>query len=177
VHTANQEAAGLDTRDDAKTFIYAFLYGAGDGKIGDIVGGSSRDGKRLKASFQKKIPAVGHLLRAVKSAVVARGYLTGLDGRKLPCRSQHSALNLLLQSAGALIMKKAAVIFVHETATKPYEMHGNIHDEVQFSCLSETADELGGAFVEAIKLAGERFNLRCPLDGEYKIGTSWAETH
>lgn len=176
IHTANQKAAGLDTRDQAKTFIYAFLYGAGDGKIGQIVGGSSRHGKQLKANFKKKIPAFGHLVRAIENAVTGRGYLTGLDGRKLPCRSKHSALNLLLQSAGALLMKQALIHFV-DMASHPYELHGNIHDEVQFSCKAEHADQLGQDFVNAIKKAGETFEFRCPLDGEYKQGQSWADTH
>lgn len=125
IHTANQKAAGLQTRDQAKTFIYAFLYGAGDAKIGEIVGGSSKEGKRLKASFMSKTPAIKRLTNAVAEAVSTRGTLRGLDGRPLPCRSAHSALNLLLQSAGAVIMKQALIEFI-DMATKPYEMHANV---------------------------------------------------
>ena len=176
IHTANQKAAGLQTRDQAKTFIYAFLYGAGDAKIGEIVGGSSKEGKRLKASFMSKTPAIKRLTTAVSEAVSTRGTLRGLDGRPLPCRSAHSALNLLLQSAGAVIMKQALIEFI-DMATKPYEMHANVHDEVQFSCLREHADELGGQFVNAIAKAGKVLNFKCPLDGEYKIGNNWKETH
>ena len=176
IHTVNQKSAGLDTRDQAKTFIYAFLYGAGDGKIGSIVGGSARHGKQLKARFKKALPAVGHLSRAIETAVTARGYLVGLDGRRLPCRSKHSALNLLLQSAGALIMKQACVHFAKD-AKHPYEMHGNIHDEVQFSCDKRHAESLGQTFKTSLRKAGETFSFRCPLDGEYKVGLSWKETH
>lgn len=176
VHTSNQEAAGLPTRSDAKTFIYAWLYGAGDAKIGSIVNGSADEGSRLKENFMRKNPAVRYLTDAVRRKVKQYGQLRGLDGRKLPCRSPHSALNLLLQSAGAVIMKQALVEFVN-TATKPYTMHANVHDEVQFSCNADDADELGQQFVDAIKHAGETLKFDCPLDGEYSIGLNWKETH
>ena len=170
VHTSNQEAAGLPSRADAKRFIYAWLYGAGDAKIGSIVDGCAVQGRILKENFMKKNPAVKYLTDAVTAKVKQSGVLTGLDGRQLPCRSPHSALNLLLQSAGAVIMKQALVEFV-KSATKPYEMHANVHDEVQFSCNKEDAETLGQQFVDAIKKGERYFNFNCPLDGEYSIGT------
>lgn len=176
IHTANQKAAGLETRDQAKTFIYAFLYGAGDAKIGSIVNGSSREGKKLKADFMRRIPAIGKLNAVVQQHVTKSNTLKGLDGRILPCRSPHSALNLLLQSAGAVLMKQALVCFAKK-AMYPYELHGNIHDEVQFSCDPEHAKELGEAFIRSLKLAGSILNFNCPVDGEYKVGNTWAETH
>ena len=176
IHTANQKAAGLPTRDDAKTFIYAFLYGAGDAKIGSIVGGSAKQGKALKASFMKKTPSIKKLYEAVKQKVEATGILRGLDGRGLPCRSPHSAVNLLLQSAGAVVMKQALVEFV-DSAKHPYELHGNIHDEVQFSCAPEHADALGRCFVNALAKAGKVLGFNCPLDGEFSVGKNWSETH
>lgn len=176
IHTANQEAAGLPTRDMAKTFIYAFLYGAGDGKIGTIVGGGARQGKKLKQAFKTKIPAIGKLMRAIESTVVSRKELIGLDGRKLPIRSSHAALNVLLQSAGAVVMKKAEVLF-EQNCSLPFEMHANVHDEVQMSARPEDAEEVGKCFVWAIKEAGKQLGIRIPLDGEYKIGANWAETH
>ena len=176
IHTANQKAAGLETRDQAKTFIYAFLYGAGDAKIGSIVNGSSREGKKLKADFMRRIPAIGKLNAVVQQHVTKSNTLKGLDGRILPCRSPHSALNLLLQSAGAVLMKQALVCFAKK-AMYPYELHGNIHDEVQFSCAPEHAKELGEAFIRSLKLAGSILNFNCPVDGEYKVGNTWAETH
>ena len=177
IHTANQEAAGLETRDQAKTFIYAFLYGAGDQKIGEIVGGSSREGKQLRASFMAKIPAIKALTTAVHRQVEKEGFLRGLDGRLLPCRSMHSSLNLLLQSAGAVVMKQALVEFELDNKDIHYELHANVHDEVQFSCEKKQADALGHSFVSAIIKAGQILNFKCPLDGEYKIGSNWAETH
>lgn len=122
IHTMNQEAAGLPTRNQAKTFIYAYLYGAGDAKIGKIIGGTAGQGKHIKKRFNKAIPAIANLRQAVENTLVypidykqcqgkpkatwKRHFLYGLDRRKLHVRSPHSALNLLLQSAGALICKK-----------------------------------------------------------------------
>ena len=176
VHTANQLAAGLPDRASAKTFIYAWLYGAGDAKIGSIVGGKSADGKKLKASFMQKYPAIKMLTKAIEKALKHQSWLGGLDGRRLPCRSPHSALNLLLQSAGAVVMKKALVRF-SESPPHPYELHGNIHDEVQFSCLPEHAEELGQHFCQMLTEAGRSLKLGCRLDGEYSVGESWKETH
>jgi DNA polymerase I-like protein with 3'-5' exonuclease and polymerase domains len=176
IHTANQKAAGLPTRDDAKTFIYAFLYGAGDAKIGSIVGGNAKQGKALKASFMKQTPSIKKLYDAVANALEVKGMLRGIDGRPLPCRSSHSAVNLLLQSAGAVVMKQALVEFT-KMAKLPYEMHGNIHDEVQFSCAPEHADELGRTFCNALGKAGKVLKFNCPLDGEYSVGANWKETH
>ena len=176
IHTANQKAAGLPTRDDAKTFIYAFLYGAGDAKIGSIVGGSSRQGKQLKEAFMRKTPSIKKLYDAVANAIETKGMLKGLDGRPLPCRSAHSAVNLLLQSAGAVVMKQALVEFV-KSAKLPYTMHANVHDEVQFSCDPKHANELGQSFCNALTKAGQVLNFNCRLDGEYKVGANWATTH
>jgi len=178
IHSANQRAAGLDTRDKAKTFIYAFLYGAGDAKIGSIVGGSARDGAELKERFLKNTPALAGLRERVATAA-KRGYLKGLDGRKLWLRSEHAALNTLLQSAGAIVMKKALTI-LHEIATLngiDFKFVGNIHDEFQTEVEWDQAEQFGVLAVDAIKQAGIDLGLRCPLDGEYKIGDTWAETH
>eukprot|EP00747_Dinoflagellata_sp_TGD_P213156 gnl/TRDRNA2_/TRDRNA2_86149_c0_seq1.p1 gnl/TRDRNA2_/TRDRNA2_86149_c0~~gnl/TRDRNA2_/TRDRNA2_86149_c0_seq1.p1 ORF type:complete len:766 (-),score=106.45 gnl/TRDRNA2_/TRDRNA2_86149_c0_seq1:50-2347(-) len=177
IHTTNQYAAGLETRTQAKTFIYAFLYGAGDAKIGHIVGGSAQAGRKLKASFLEKIPAIKQLTETVTNQVKEGRVLKGLDGRTLPCRSTHSALNLLLQSAGAIVMKQALVLFVEEMEGRDYELHANVHDEVQFSCEADKAEDYGRLFVDCIKRAGETLGLMCPLDGEYKIGPNWACTH
>jgi len=144
IHTANQLAAGLDTRSQAKTFIYAFLYGAGDAKIGSIVGGTARDGRRLKAKFLKNTPALGALRERVVVAA-GRGFVFGLDRRKVSIRSEHAALNSLLQSAGAIIMKKALCI-LDEYATLHkinYKIIGNIHDEIQTEVATKDAERFG----------------------------------
>ena len=178
IHTRNQVAAGLQTRPQAKTFIYAFLYGAGDAKIGSIVGGSADDGAELKQRFLSNTPALESLReRTVRAA--QRGYLRGLDGRHLRIRSQHAALNTLLQAAGAIVMKQALIIL--DSYAKQwdidYKFIGNVHDEVQSEVVEEQAEKFGWLAVECLKAAGLHFKLRCPLDGEYQIGTTWAETH
>jgi len=178
IHTRNQLASGLATRPQAKTFIYAFLYGAGDAKIGSIVGGTAKDGNALRTRFLRNTPSLETLRERVGSAS-RKGYLVGLDGRKLWVRSEHSALNTLLQSAGAIIMKKALVL-LDDYATQhkiDYKFIGNIHDEIQSEVVTEQAEKFGWLAVECIKAAGISFSLRCPLDGEYKVGTTWAETH
>lgn len=178
VHSANQRAAGLPTRDAAKTFIYAFLYGAGDGKIGSIVGGNREDGARLKKRFLSNTPALKSLRERVDAAS-KRGWLKGVDGRRLHVRSQHAALNTLLQGAGAIVMKKALVL-LDEYATKwkiDYKFVGNIHDEIQAEVREDQAEKFGMLAVSCIEAAGLRLNLRCPLTGEYHIGDNWSETH
>jgi DNA polymerase-1 len=178
IHTANQLAAGLDTRDQAKTFIYAFLYGAGDAKIGSIVGGTAKDGKRLKEKFLANTPALGRLRERVGVAS-GRGYVLGLDKRRVFIRSSHAALNSLLQSAGAIVMKKALCL-LQEYATIwdiDYHFIGNIHDEIQTEVRQEKAEVFGRLAVSCIEAAGNHFGLNCPLTGDYKVGNSWADTH
>ena len=178
IHTANQLAAGLDTRSQAKTFIYAFLYGAGDAKIGSIVGGTARDGRRLKAKFLKNTPALGALRERVGVAS-GRGFVFGLDRRKVSIRSEHAALNSLLQSAGAIIMKKALCI-LDEYATLHkinYKIIGNIHDEIQTEVATKDAERFGRLATASIEAAGLHYKLNCPLAGEYQIGDNWSETH
>ena len=178
IHTRNQQAAGLETRPQAKTFIYAFLYGAGDAKIGTIVGGTARDGRTLKQRFLRNTPAL-ESLRTRTARAAGRGYLTGLDGRRLRVRSEHSALNTLLQAAGAIVMKQALVTLddYAKLWNINYKFVGNIHDEVQSEVVAEQAEKFGWLAVECLKAAGISFELRCPLDGEYKVGSTWAETH
>jgi DNA polymerase I-like protein with 3'-5' exonuclease and polymerase domains len=178
IHTRNQTAAGLATRPQAKTFIYAFLYGAGDAKLGSIVGGTAKDGYTLRQRFLRNTPALEALRERVGQAS-RKGHLTGLDGRKLWIRSEHSALNTLLQAAGAIIMKRALVL-LDDYATQhgiDYKFVGNVHDEIQSEVATEQAEKYGWLAVECIKAAGISFELRCPLDGEYKVGTTWADTH
>ena len=178
VHTKNQQAAGLQTRDQAKTFIYAFLYGAGPSKIGSIVGGGAKDGERLITSFLKATPALQRL-RDTVGKYAGKGFVPGLDGRKIWVRSEHAALNSLLQGAGAIVMKKALWIFYDKIKANkwPVKLVANVHDEFQFECHPSVAEEAGKAARMSIIEAGEYYKLRCPLDGEYKIGQSWRHTH
>jgi DNA polymerase-1 len=178
VHTKNQLAAGLESRSQAKTFIYAFLYGAGPAKIGSIVQGSAEEGKRLISSFLKNTPALKTLKDKV-SKYAEKGYLPALDGRRLWVRSEHAALNTLLQGAGAISMKQG-LIHLHESLKKhkiPAHFVANVHDEWQIECPKQYADDVGELAVAAIEKAGVTLGLRCPLTGEYKVGNNWKETH
>lgn len=183
VHTENQCAAGLESRNQAKTFIYAFLYGAGDAKIGSIVGKGSKRGAELKAQFLKGLPALDSLIKAIQRTVREKGCLKGLDGRKLHVRSPHAALNTLLQSAGAIVMKKALVLLdkaLQEYGLVPgidYEFVANIHDEFQLEVTECYAEYVGQAATDAIYRAGVHFGFRCPLAGEFKIGNNWHDCH
>ena len=178
IHTANQLAAGLQSRSQAKTFIYAFLYGGGDGKIGQIVGGRPKDGKKLKADFLANTPALGALRKRVDGEC-GKGWLRGLDGRHLHIRSSHSALNVLLQSAGAIVMKQALILLEKYALSYKidYKFVLNVHDEFQVEVKEKQADQFGRLAVDCIVRAGSDFKLNCPLDGEYKVGKTWAQTH
>jgi DNA polymerase I-like protein with 3'-5' exonuclease and polymerase domains len=178
IHTANMQAAGLTDRDQAKTFIYAFLYGAGPAKIGQIVGGGEREGRRLIDSFLKNTPALQKLKDKV-SRLAEKEWLPGLDGRRLIVRSQHAALNTLLQGAGAIVMKQALIILNRKLINGNMDARfvANVHDEWQIETTEQDADTVGHFAVQSIRQAGIRLNLRCPLDGEFKVGLNWAATH
>lgn len=178
-------------RETAKTFIYAFLYGAGNVKIGSIVGGGAKMGAVLKDKFFKKFPALKKLIDGVTTAAEGKGYLIGLDGRHLHIRSAHSALNTLLQSAGAIVCKQWMVEFHRLLKERGYADKVTqvawVHDELQMEVsldLIEKCPEtgkftsvIGDICVEAIALAGEKLGIRVALTGEYAIGNNWADTH
>ena len=196
IHSVNAKALGSG-RATAKVWFYAFIYGAGDHKLGTILGapkGTEMEvGKRSRARFLKNLPALGKLTKSVQERVTGKAkkkdgtplpkHLLGLDGRHLQCRSSHSALNTLLQSAGAVQMKQALVLLDEDlqaagyTPGVHYEFCANVHDEWQIEVDEDKAHDIGKRAVSAIRRAGEAFNFACPLDGEYKIGRTWAETH
>ena len=182
IHTYNQKQIGLPTRDMAKRVIYGVIYGIGDTRLGEVVGKSSSEGKRIKTNLFKALPALKALRDNVIIATRNKKYLLGLDKRKLIPRSEHSSLNLLIQSCGALIIKMATIILHKKLKEKNYDkdtcaMVAHVHDELQLQCKSAVADEVGAIAVQSIKDAGTHFNLRCALDAQYKIGNNWADTH
>jgi DNA polymerase I-like protein with 3'-5' exonuclease and polymerase domains len=180
IHTANQMAAGLRSRDESKTFIYAFIYGAGSKKIGNIIGGSEADGNRVKEKFLRATPSLRSLREKVDGVAKSnRRWLKGLDGRKIIIRHPHAALNSLLQGAGSCVMKVALTLldqYVINKRIKAYPVV-NVHDEFQYEVEEGRADEFGRLAVQSIKDAGRKLKLRCELNGQYKIGNNWAETH
>lgn len=181
VHTANQRSAGLPTRNDAKRFIYAYLYGCGIPKMASILNTSVRKAAVVRKSFLAKTPALARLIRDVQGAAENRGYLLGLDKRHLKIRSSHAALNTLLQGGGALVCKQFLVEFDIALRERGWSERAQqvawVHDEIQVECDPDIADEVGHLAVASIKKSGEHFGLRVPLDGEYKVGANWKETH
>lgn len=183
IHTKNQQLAGLATRAEAKRFIYAFNYGGGDALIGSIVGGTSQDGKRIKRRFLEQCPKLSRLIKNVQGRIKERGYLKGIDGRILKVREQYKGLNVLLQSCGAIVMKKALCILFFDCLAKGWKINEdvafvlNVHDEYQAEVKPELVEEYKVMAVEAIRKAGEYFHFRCPLDGEAKVGETWYDTH
>jgi len=182
IHTYNQKQIGLPSRDLAKRVIYGIIYGIGDTRLGAVVGKNSQEGKRIKQKIFEALPALKQLRDNVIIATRNKKYLLGLDKRKLIPRSEHSSLNLLIQSCGALIIKMATIILHKKLKEKNYDenicaMVAHVHDELQLQCKSSYADEVGQIAVQSIIDAGVHFNLRCELDAQYKIGNNWADTH
>jgi len=179
IHTVNQKKAGLPDRTSSKTFFYALIYGAGNEKIGKIIGKGSGAGKKIKERYLDEMPALKMLLKNCKFQVAKKGTLTLLDGREVPCRSAHKALNVQIQGDGAMIMKVAQTILNH--LLKPYEGRYNfmatVHDEWQLECDPAIAEEVGELGVRAIKEAGIRLGCVVDMDGEYRIGNNWADCH
>lgn len=215
-HAQVVEALGLASRDAAKTFTYAHNYGAGNAKLGAILGFEDDDairrfaranpalaargvaiferqneapppwyygaywarGELGRQAFSQGILGLDKLMESVQ-AQARRGYLDGLDGRKVPCRSEHSALNALLQSSGAIVVKvatNAACQYVREWGMDA-GMVLHVHDEFQFEALPKYVEDLASELPLCFTAAGEDLNLACPLYGESKVGNSWAETH
>lgn len=203
LHSVNCRALGMDPkkeypvegknipgRDIAKTWFYAFIYGAGNVKLGLILGAKSTGkatsiGKQSRENFLRNLPALGALTKAVQETSKHRGYLLGLDGRRLVCRSEHSALNTLLQSAGALLCKKWICLIDEKLQVQDldhgwdgqYAFCAWVHDEVQIAVLPEFADEVGRICGEAAVEAGQFFNFSCPTAADFAIGQTWADTH
>lgn len=191
IHSVNQRAAELPTRDNAKTFIYAYLYGAGDEKLGSIVAPlASPDeqrkiGAELRRKFERNVPALGYLVDDVKKKVKQNGYLKLIDGRRVYIRSEHSALNSLLQGTGAVICKRWIVENKRRFAEAfgPQGWNGKwaallwVHDETQIAVRKSIAEDAARIDVASIEAMTGHFKFRVPLTGEAKLGTNWRETH
>lgn len=178
VHTRNQQAFGVDSRNDAKTVLYATLYGASPAKIGTIIGGNAKRGQTIISNFERSVPAYAKLKSKV-ATYAAKGWLPGLDGRKLWVRSEHSALNTLLQSAGAIIAKQWIVCANRKLVESkiPFKFIAWVHDEIQIETEPQYAEQVGLLVVESAKEAGEILKFRCPVGAEWKQGKNWYDCH
>ena len=178
VHTANQKMAGLQNRDQAKTFIYALMYGAGAAKIGLIVGGDSKTGENLINKFMSNMPKF-NLLKKKLTEASESGMIRGLDGRLLHIRSPHASLNTLIQGSGAVICKQWLVQMIDKIQESGVDakLVASVHDEYQFEVANDDTEKFGEITNTAIKEVQNIYDLKCPLDSEFKIGKNWAETH
>tara|TARA_R100000008_G_scaffold45916_1_gene27018 strand:+ start:3694 stop:5334 length:1641 start_codon:yes stop_codon:yes gene_type:complete len=179
VHTANQKAAGLKTRDQAKTFIYAFLYGAGPAKIGNIVGGGAGKGQKLISKFLSNMPALKTLRENVEERVKDHDTIRGLDGRMLHVRSSHAALNTLIQGAGAIICKQWLIEMDRRINKLGLDARlvASVHDEYQFEVAKPDVPRFTKITKESMYATQRFFKFKCDLDCDYKVGNTWAETH
>ena len=176
VHTANQKLANLETRDQAKTFLYALIYGAGASKIGKICNTSSSGGQRFIDTFLQNAPALQKLRTNVDKAAKSK-IIKGLDGRQLHIRTFHAALNTLIQGAGAIICKQWLVQMMDHAKDLDVRLVASVHDEYQFEVHNKDVEEFCAITKIAMKETEEILNVKCPLDNEYKVGKTWADTH
>lgn len=189
IHSVNTKAAGLPTRNAGKRFIYMFLYGGGDQLAGEIVAPDAKPeeqkrlGRSIKRKFLKNTPGLAGLIKAVKKAANEKGWIKGIDGRRVSIRSSHAALNSLLQNAGAVAMKLAPVLLYERLIDEGYvwgrdfAQVAHVHDEMQISVRPDIADYVGEVACWSIEEAGKQLGFRCPLAGEADTGSSWKETH
>ena len=177
IHQKNADAAGI-TRPQAKTLIYATLYGAGATKIGSIVGGGAKEGQEILSRFYANTPALSRLMEKVKK-LAESGYVPGLDGRRILVRSEHAALNSLLQGCGAIIAKQWCVE-AHKTFKKqqiPVKQVAFVHDEIQLETEEKYSQQVAEIMCRSATQAGITLGFRCPVDAESKIGQNWFDTH
>ena len=177
IHTRTLQALGLTQEERwlAKRFMYTFLYGGGGKKLAEVMNTTPQEGFRLKDQFLKKIPALKTLVNKVQE-VGARGDIGGLDGRRIFCRSQHSALNSLLQS-GAAIASKHWIAECKEFLNDDCRLVAWIHDELILEVKKDKAETIKKEVIKAIERAGVKSHLRVPLTGESRIGPNWKEIH
>lgn len=179
VHTANQRMAGLDTRDQAKTFIYALLYGAGDAKIGAVVNGSAKDGAELRSRFMSNMPAYKRLSEAVIRKGESEGRLKAIDGRVLRVRSGHASLNTLIQGSSAVLMKKWFMYVDHYLRRRRIrsKIVAMIHDELVLESAEKDVDATRESVILSISQVNKAYNLRCKLECDVQVGNNWSEIH
>ena len=179
IHQLNADKIGI-TRKLVKTVTYAFLYGAGNEKIGYSYDRqlsptkAKAKGREIKEAFIEAIPGLSDLLSAVKSAA-DRGFVKGIDGRKILVDSPHKALNYLLQGSAGVIAKRWMVIANDNDFC--CSQLAFIHDELQYECDPTHAEDLKFKLELSAVEAGEYYNLRIPLAAEGKIGATWADVH
>ena len=188
VHQQNADRVGCSRRE-VKTLTYAFIYGAGDTKLGHSLHPEYSEpakkalGTELRRKFLDAIPGLEPLVAAVKEKVRVFSRLKGLDGRPIHISTEHAGLNYLLQSAGAIISKRWCVISTELLDNagliygRDYTRCAYVHDEQQMSCLPSVSDQVAELVVRSAPLAGQYYNFRVPITASSECGMSWADTH
>jgi DNA polymerase I len=200
LHTIAREAG-------SKRFIYAYIYGCGLEKAGQIIYeccldakkagypelyneffGKSRDlrkvGRKVCNDFATKITGFTKLKTDIGKWLATHDWLPGLDNRRIPVRSEHSALNFLIQSAGAILCKRW-LVGAHEEISKRFRTGWDgevspvlwVHDEIQLAIRDGLEHEVGAIVVNNARKAGEAYDFRIRIDSSCKVGKSWADTH
>ena len=201
IHWANAVAAGFHpplpedqvydssvkeqklARDNAKTLIYAMIYGAGDAKLGMIVGGATKEGKAIRKKFYENFPAIEKFTNDVKKAAESRGNIKLLHGATIPVRKAFAALNTLLQGAGAVVAKEWLNVAREMAEAKGWKYNddfwfaGHIHDEIQAIAKDDIAEDFAKLMEASAQEAGNRLGMRCRVDAEAKVGQTWADCH
>ena len=181
IHQSNAEAFSDEQtkveRSVAKGALYALLYGSGDYRLGAMVGKGAKEGKRLKDNFIAAVPSYGILKDKVEQAS-EKGFITSLGGNRIKVNSTHTALNSLLQSASSAVSSMWLILLSNEIKRQNLDVTilGWIHDEVQMAVKGDP-DHVGNLARRCAKEAGEAFSLRIPIEAEYSVGRTWADTH
>jgi DNA polymerase I-like protein with 3'-5' exonuclease and polymerase domains len=179
IHSMNADMMSCD-RQTAKNTFFALIYGASSGKIAKMLDIPGRKAAALVDGLFRERPAMRRLINKVKNRVAQTGSLTGLDGRTLKPRSPHAAVNLLIQSAGACVSKRAALNLEYTILANDWsDTHivGFIHDEIIIETPDEVVRGVMDAAVRAFQDTTKQYNLRCPMDGEAQLGMNWSEIH
>ena len=179
IHQVNADKIGI-TRRQVKTVTYAFLYGAGNEKIGMSYDNSlqpkeaRKKGQEIREAYVSAIEGLSDLLGAVANKA-ANGHIMACDGRRVLVDSPHKGLNYLLQCSAGVIAKRWMVI------ADSFNFHNHqlafVHDELQYECKPDQAQKMMEILENSAKLAGEYYNLRCPIAAEAKQGKTWADVH
>ena len=180
IHQVNADKIGVDRRQ-IKTITYAFLYGAGNKKIGTSFDASlseeaaKRKGQEIRKAYVDAIEGLSDLLSGVKRAS-ERGYVRAIDGRNISVDKGHKALNYLIQGSSAVLAKRWMII-ANEKLNKHTHQLAFVHDELQYETKPDQVEELKSKLELTAALAGEYYNLRIPIAAEAKSGKNWAEVH
>jgi DNA polymerase I-like protein with 3'-5' exonuclease and polymerase domains len=184
IHQENADKIGI-SRSQVKTVTYAFLYGAGDQRIGQAYDKQLSDeqkrkkGKEIREAYVNAIPGLKELLEAVHKAS-ERGYVLGLDHRRILCDSRHKSLNYLLQGSSAVLAKRWMVLAhenIRNTGLETPRQLAFVHDELQFEVSQSEVNDLKFTLELSATQAGEYYKLRIPIAAESKSGKTWAEVH